>query len=405
MQAVQCFCDFCRSTELNLCYAPTESERDSLVFVCELCGLIQSRWSTDYKSRPRVATISSGANWGNIRHGKRLRLDDSLRFIQSHLADPIRIASVLDIGSNRGHFMKAVPLIFPNASEVLGIEPDAHVIDWCRADVRQRVIHGRLEDISLKDNHFDFVFSSHTLEHSHSAREMLKQTYDCISPGGLHFLEVPNIENLKDRDIVEEFFIDKHSFHFDRELLVSFLRVAGFDVIAGENSGDCYNVTLLLRKAERDSFGDLSSIASPTRAHKHRLLIADYAERLSANRSLLKRVAGEIERLAQGARVALWGGGRIFDALVRFGGLDTRKVMYVIDTFIGSYLPRCHGLDIVLPNVLATDRPDCVVVLARSSAEPILATLETADVPRVVRFSDILQGVRDAGGDKATPVL
>jgi hypothetical protein len=397
-QAARQPCDFCGSTDLQLCYAPVDSCRDARVFVCEFCGLVQSRWSEEYKNKPRIATISSGADWGNIRHGKGLRLADSLRFIEAHLADPTDIATVLDIGSNRGHFMKASPYVFPAASEVIGIEPDSQVIDWCRTDHRQRVINGRFENISLKEGHFSFVFSSHTLEHAGSAREMLDRTHACLGHHGLHFLEVPSIENIKDSDIVEEFFIDKHSFHFDRSLLVAFLEQIGFVVVAGKNSQDRHNITLLLRKTGRDSPCHVRRLASPARVLEHKLMISDYKKRLAANRSLLRGVVVEIEKLSRGSKLALWGGGRIFDALVRFGGLDTRKVLYAIDQFIGPYLPRFHGLQIVLPQALATNRPDCVVVLARSSAEPIVAALDATGIRNVVLFSEMLKGVRDSIG-------
>jgi SAM-dependent methyltransferase len=395
MNTLHFFCDFCNSADLVLCHRPADSERDSRIFGCPRCGLVQSHVSDDYKSKQRVASISSGANWGNIRHGKSLRMDGSLKFIRRHIDDASRIGTVLDIGSNRGDFMKAVPEVFPNCTEVLGIEPDFHVIDWLRDDCRQQVTHGRLEDVPLKDEHFDFVFSSHTLEHSHSAKEMLQRTLACLKPGGLHFLEVPNIENLKDRDIVEEFFIDKHNFHFDREILIHFVKAIGFDVIAGETSEDRYNITLLLKKARRPLSPDLSGLVSPLRVQAQFRMISEYIERLSTNRSLLKEVAREIESIATRSKVAFWGGGRIFDALVRFGDLDTSKVLYAVDTFIGRYLPRFHGLEIVLPQKLTTNRPDCVILLARSSVADILEMLKRAEVSRVVLFPEILQSARD----------
>jgi hypothetical protein len=223
---------------------------------------------------------------------------------------------------------------------------------------------------------------------------MLERTYACLKPGGLHFLEVPNIENVRDSEIVEEFFIDKHSFHFSRDLLVQFVKANGFEVVAGEDAQDKYNITLLLRKSQRPSSPITNTLESPWRVQEQSQAIRDYVQCLATNRSLLKKVAMQIEEIATVSKVALWGGGRIFDALVRFGDLDTRKLLYTVDTFIGRHLTEFHGLQIVLPEHLRENPPDSVVLLARSSSDWILSTLANLNIKKTHLFSTMLERAR-----------
>ena len=383
-------CDLCRSPNLELLYIPEGSLRDAHIHICTYCGLMQSKQSDDYKKLPRIASISSRANWGNIRHGKGLRMPCNLEFIKKHIKNRNGIKKILDIGSNRGDFMKSARRIFPKTDEILGIEPDQSIIDWDKSDKSQIVLVGRLENTVLKKSYFDFVFSSHTLEHAFSARAMLKKTYDLLRTGGIHFLEVPNIENISDANIVEEYFIDKHNFHFSRDILISFVRVMGFSVIAGFESKDKYNITLLLEKKETNNELIDKRLKSPIRINKQLRSINNYIHALKANRAKLRYIAHKIENIASHSRVVLFGGGRIFDALVEFGGLNPRKMSYVIDTYIGKYFSNVHGIKIVAPDEIDKNLPDCVIVLARSSSRDIYKYLEAKKIKKIIQFEDLM---------------
>ena len=55
---------------------------------------------------------------------------------------------------------------------------------------------------------------SHTLEHLKSPNEIFFKIKSTLKSDGILYIEVPNIEFLKQSDIVEEWFIDKHLYHF-----------------------------------------------------------------------------------------------------------------------------------------------------------------------------------------------
>jgi 2-polyprenyl-3-methyl-5-hydroxy-6-metoxy-1,4-benzoquinol methylase len=391
-------CDFCLSSDLHHVYTPDGSQREAQVYICNRCGLLQSFSSDAYKTLPRIPKLSCRADWGNVRHGKGLRMGKCLSFISGHLKDPTSIRQVLDIGSNRGHFMKIAGTLFPQLDQVRGVEPDQAIADWDKSDPKQTVMNERFEKTSFPDEQFDFVFSAHTLEHALSARNMLAETHRILKLGGFHFLEVPNLENIHDQLTVEEFFIDKHSFHFDREELIRLSETLGFEVIAGTQETDPYNIALLLRKTRHIPMGTRGELLhQPSEKISRKVkTVKKYAERLSLNRSRLPQIARQIESLAQSGSVAGFGAGRIFDALFQFGGLAPESLQYVVDTYIHRYMGRYHAVDIAAPSLLKVQKPDTLILFTRSSTPEIMALAQEAGIPTIVAFHSLFQASMEA---------
>lgn len=131
-------CDLCASPSLSQVYAAPDSTRKLTVWVCGHCGLAQSLPRIDRAER-RAATVSAGADWGNLRYGKGFRAEANFATLKPYLkADkPLR---VLDVGTNRGAFALKLLEAFPNAM-ITGIEPDERVVDaWARKPSVTRVL-------------------------------------------------------------------------------------------------------------------------------------------------------------------------------------------------------------------------------------------------------------------------
>ena len=63
------------------------------------------------------------------------------------------------------------------------------------------------------------------------------------------FLEVPNIEVISHPNNTEEFFIDKHNFHFTNETIDAYLSKCGFEVI--HRRADELNVSVFAKKSNK----------------------------------------------------------------------------------------------------------------------------------------------------------
>lgn len=81
----------------------------------------------------------------------------------------------------------------------------------------------------------------------------------------------------------------------------------------------------------------------------------------------------------------------MFDALVRFGGLDPSKIHLLIDQYLSGLAMENHGLAIQRPETLKSSGIQVLVVLARNSCPEIIASARRFGVKNIVRFEDLMQ--------------
>ena len=387
-------CDFCGAegylfkSFYDEVYQPIGTKRNSRVCVCNSCGLVFSiHDDIPYSREPNP---SGDADWGNVRFCK------GQRFAAVKDILPKGAKRVLDVGSSRGDFVKWYREQNPKA-EIVAIEPDTRVIgDY--ADEFE-VIGGKLENntVFTPSNHYDFVYCMQTLEHTDSASAMLKQIYDCLEPGGVLFLEVPNIEVIRYPLNIEEFFIDKHNFHFSHKVLKSYLEWIGFKLekindddlnvrIFASKSGIRFD-TMTNEPASYSSFPDFCN--SPIKYYYN--IVDEYAETIQRNRAKLPAVVEKINRILDVQKVAFWGANTMLDLMVKYGGLDPSRVECLVDTYMAGNLDAIHGVPIQSPDALRGYQPDVCIVLARHSAEQIAKLARKYGIRNVIKFSDLLE--------------
>ena len=387
MSNINMACDFCGAA-LDDVYHATPSPRGMVVCVCSGCGLVQSR-QTGSPPTETIRTTSSEADWGNIRHGKGARLQPSLKILQAHAVFD-SVTRVLDIGSNRGHFVQWLHATHPQIACV-AVEPDGSVVSNYATQPGLTLHLSRFEAMQFAPGSFDLIYSSHSLEHADSAAAMMRHSYEILAEGGWLYLEVPNLQAIGERDIVEEFFIDKHSFHFDPVTLGAFCESLGFEQVNPAQDTDAFNLCLLLRKSGTPK----PFVGAPTHAAPQRALIDGYRQTLAANRQMLHSVVTRyLAPLAARQKVGYWGAGRIFDALVKFGGLDPRQIHCLVDAHLAGIVPQVHGVPIQPPRALKRAEPQVVVVLGRSSEQEMARQAQAFGIRHVLKFSDLLAQCR-----------
>lgn len=339
-------CDFCGLFSLNPVYTVPNSTLGMIIYQCLNCGLYQSI-STKPKPEEKIVSTSSGPDWGNIRYGKEMRLDPSVNMIKSYI-DIEDIHSVLDIGSSRGHFIRWANNYW--SWDISAVEPDLNVVDYLDMDID---FHGcRFEDARFEeDQKFDLVYCCHTLEHAKSASAMVGKIYGLINNGRYIYVEVPDVTRIWDDDITEEFFIDKHNFHFTTETLERLFYHLGFVTVELESDG--YNLQGIFQKVNIKTFS-----------------LFEYASTLGSNRKKMEKVAEKINDLLNRQRVAIWGAGRQFDALVK-AGLEADKVGLLVDEYIGKYVDYIHSCRVYPATELKRYEPDVILVCARASEQEI----------------------------------
>ena len=359
-------CELCGRDALDAVYTPERSTRGLTVHLCRHCGMAQSTPRIDRAARAPMA-VSSGADWGNVRYGKGFRTRPALAALKRH-AETGKPLAILDVGSNRGSFVKAV-LEDVHDAFITAVEPDERVAQSSAGFYRVELITARIEDVALESGRFDVVHSCHTIEHLAHPAATLADHWRVLKPGGLLIIDAPNTAILDAEDIVEEWFIDKHLYHFSARTLMRMVVAAGFDIVTPPDLRDRENLLIVARKTDAQRFAIDSD---PREVAEAQRLIAAYKIKRTRNIAALSHAADEIAELAPRG-VAIWGAGRLFDSLVVHGGLDTKSVSLLVDTHLSQHVGERHGIVLRAPEALTEAAPGVIVIMSRGFAEEIAA--------------------------------
>ena len=373
-------CVGCQSDSLHFIYSPAGTKRNSKVFDCHVCGLIQSK--SNIKKRKR-RSLSSDADWGNVRHAKPLRIESNNKILTEVLHSLPPSPTILDIGASRGHFYS---FLKNNLFNFLyeGVESDNTLPKF---SVNNGMLHYRkFEDIqeSLLSKKYDLIFLNHTLEHVDEPRKLLQACMNLMDDSSLLWIDVPNTTQINDKYIVEEYFIDKHTVHFSKESLNKLLNMLGYRVV--KDFSDNFNLVLLCKVD--DSFE--SRFTNEAKCVEK--LIKDYSKNLINNRKALKDIAEAIESLENG--LIIFGGGRLLEAIVRYGGFNVENVK-ICDSYLSKYAENL-GYKIYSPDQISWSEVTKVLILARSSKIAIAEYVKQKCSAEILYFEELLRKYSDS---------
>lgn len=347
-------CDYCLSDRLKKIYRAPSTKRDIDICVCENCDLIQSwpRLSGIYK---RSTKISGEADWGYIRYGKMQRLEDSMRFISQHI-ELKNLRSFLDIGANRGSFLKYLQKNLGKDKILCGVENDKFIYDEELKNLDGiRIENEKFEDTNLKEK-FDFIHSSHTLEHVVSASAKMSKMKELVKDDGYVYLEVPNADSIKIKENIFEFFIDNHLFHFTQTTLEAYIKTFGFEIFAKqiEDYFLCY-ILKPLNKYKKDNF-----ITPKTKVAIK--VLNEYSINLKNSRKNLKNFSSKISKLSNYSKVGVWGLGRIFDIIRKNKGFDKANVKIFIDKNLAKFMDSLDGIQVSVPEDIKDKKIENLII-------------------------------------------
>ncbi len=381
-------CELCLRAALEPVYKPERSPRGLTVYLCAACGLLQSLPRVDRAARAPAA-VSAGADWGNVRYGKGFRTQIAIDALRRH-GDFTAESTLLDVGSNRGSFAHALLDAAPHI-RLTAVEPDERVAAACAGLPRTELIQARIENTAFETRRFDAIHSCHTIEHLIHPARTLADHHRTLKDGGLLVLDAPNTALLASDDIVEEWFIDKHLYHFSERTLTRMITAAGFTILERPDPKDRSNLFFVARKTARAPSHAGVDLDEAGRA---RDLIATYMANRARNMAALIAVASELLRLAP-RRVAMWGAGRLFDSLVTHGRFDATMLTLLIDKHLTAHVGERHGCTLAGPEALAGADPGVVVVMSRDFAGEI-ADEVTRLTPgaEIILYTDLIAQAR-----------
>lgn len=197
--------------------------------VCEACGMVSkpvtnaflsdigaiySAYDVYYQGGGVEQIVFDSASGGQMRRSELIcrRLSETGRLLGPRRA--------IDLGCGNGGFLRALSNAFERW-ELFGLELDG------RSRELMRAIPGFVDliegDVETLSGTFDFISMIHALEHFTDPRATLERLRRHLTPGGMIFIEIPNVqENPFDLLIAD------HVSHFTPYTLEAMLLKAGF---------------------------------------------------------------------------------------------------------------------------------------------------------------------------------
>ena len=140
---------------------------------------------------------------------------------------------LLDAGCSTGHFMGAVQ---PYVKRVVGVDYDTTAVITARKTLECDVYNGDLEDVSSPDELFNVITAIHVLEHTYDPIRFLELVKRNLKPGGMVYVEVPNMNNVinvvyKSEGFKDVLFHRAHRWYFTPKSLAIIMEEANFSGI------------------------------------------------------------------------------------------------------------------------------------------------------------------------------
>ncbi len=119
-----------------------------------------------------------------IKAGKIL---DTLRLIRPWAH------TLLDIGSGFGFFLSEAQ---KQEYDVTGVEPSKALYAYSKRYLKAHMINTDFQSfLEINKNHYDIITLIHVIEHLPDPRQTLEQIFGLLKPGGLLYIETPNLDS------------------------------------------------------------------------------------------------------------------------------------------------------------------------------------------------------------------
>lgn len=145
-------------------------------------GYLNARYGTDYQPASRL-----GSGLASLLPRQREALDVQFRW----LPKPVGGQCVLDVGCGNGGFLLKAR---EAGWQVMGVDPDPDAVRIAQQkglEVRLGSIEAFVDEAGL----FDAITLSHVIEHVHDPKSVLAEAYRLLKPGGVLYLDTPNIDS------------------------------------------------------------------------------------------------------------------------------------------------------------------------------------------------------------------
>jgi hypothetical protein len=262
--------------------------------------------------------------------------------------------SILEIGGLHG----ILAINYLNIDESIRwtmIEPNPRV----DPSVPIKVIKGFFDDSFSSEEQYDAVVHSHVLEHIYEPKVFFNHLSTFIEEGKLLIFSVPNMQEMINRKYVNCINFE-HTFLLTEIYIDYFLKIMGFEILEKEFFKNDHSVFYAARKIQNF---DLNSSQKEDLSRQYDLNKKVFDDYINFH---LEDVA-EINKIISNSNkpIFLFGAHVFAQYLISFG-LNTEKVIYIIDNDLQKSDKRLYGTNLISksPKILSNYESPIVILRA-----------------------------------------
>jgi 2-polyprenyl-3-methyl-5-hydroxy-6-metoxy-1,4-benzoquinol methylase len=344
------------------------------VVVCLACGFIyadtavtQADYDKFYAEHSKYEDAKTGT--GGVENPfDWKRQQETARQIADVLNDVN--ASILDVGCANGGMLRALKEL--GYENLCGIDPSP----VCVENTRRLGVEAHQGSLFLpfKENAYDCVILSHTLEHVQDVRGAVEWIGKRLKPGGMVYIETPDAARYVDFIYAPlQDFNTEHINHFSLTSLRNLMEVRGFVFVEGRSKDLVAGVDMFYPAVF--GFWKQTANSAEVALEKDTLLLQKITEYIAHSKKMMNDIDARISTLiARAPSIIVWGAGQLSMKLLAETSLARANILAFVDNNPINHGQVLHGKPIVSPSELAKwDVPILVATLLhhRSIAKQI----------------------------------
>lgn len=252
----------------------------------ELAKFYSDDYRTSYKgaAKPRRRQI--------LRNFRRVA--QHIRTYRDVLSKPER---VLDVGAGSGEFAYLMGAL---GKQVTGIEPNEGYAAYCREDLGLDIRTAHLAPDLFEAGRFDLIRLNHVLEHLNDPVKYLAMIADWLAPGGVLYVEVPNVEAYAREKSRGNMFHYGHIFNFNPVTLRMAAGLAGLEECPETAERGAGTTGVFFRRAEGPV--DVATADPENARHVREMIARHYAGGFPEGKAMkpFAKLAARIEESVTG---------------------------------------------------------------------------------------------------------
>ncbi len=322
------------------------------VVVCSSCGFVyadtavmQADYDRFYSEYSKYEDVKTGTGGVENPFDWKRQQETALQ-----IANVLKntSASILDVGCANGGMLKALKEL--GYETLCGIDPSP----VCVENTRRLGVEAHQGSLFLpfKENAYDCVILSHTLEHVLNIRGALKWIEKRLKPNGIVYIETPDAARYVDFIYAPlQDFNTEHINHFSLTCLENLMNTCGFSLMSGGTKDLAAGTDMFYpaifgfwRKAE---------IFTATILKKDRLLRFKIEEYIAHSKKMMNDIDARIgSLLARSSSIIVWGTGQLAMKLLAETSLSGANIVAFVDNNPINQGKILKGIPIVSPDEL-----------------------------------------------------